>query len=352
MKKSIIMISFFLIMLGLFFYVISISTVNADSGFDSSYDSGGGWDSGSDWSSSDWDSGSDWDSNGSSNTSDMDLGATLLIILLIIIFVLLCYFFKFIVNKFKDSTIGIKISNAFIDCNIIIKLLIITIILLIIGFVFGFEFIIFLIVCIVIGFISSSGITISLVPKKGLNKKRIKKLSNNDIVNLLGKNFDIKEFKNQVFNIYKDLQIAWMNFDDAKIKELVNDEMYNMYINQLETLKIKNQKNIMEDIKKIECEITDYYKSNNKEIFKIYLKVKCYDYIIDTETNKVMRGKKYRKLTLGYILTFENNIDTIEHCPQCAADIKNTTECPYCKTKIVNNTSELKMIKKEIISQK
>lgn len=50
------------------------------------------------------------------------------------------------------------------------------------------------------------------------------------------------------YHIYRQLQVAWMNFDYDKIKELVSDEMYNMYVNQLETLKVKNQKNMMEEI--------------------------------------------------------------------------------------------------------
>ena len=41
-------------------YKTNIGVVKADSGFDSSYDSGG-WDSGgSDWGGSSWSSGSDW----------------------------------------------------------------------------------------------------------------------------------------------------------------------------------------------------------------------------------------------------------------------------------------------------
>ena len=143
-----------------------------------------------------------------------------------------------------------------------------------------------------------------------------------------------------------------MNFYYNKIKELVSDEMYNMYTNQLETLKVKNQQNIMSDIEFIEGYITDYKKVNNKEIFKIYLSVSCYDYIINTKNNMTVRGNKNIKLTLSYVLTFERNIEIVNYCPQCGADVKNLTECSYCKSKIVNNNNNLKMTKKEIKSQK
>ena len=197
----------------------------------------------------------------------------------------------------------------------------------------------------------ASNVRISFIRKKS-TQKRITILTNDDIVNLSGKEFNIEKFKKQVFNIYKELQIAWMNFDYGKIKELVSDEMYNMYTNQLETLKIKNQQNIMSDIELINCEITEYCKLNNKEIFKVYMSVNCYDYIINIKNNKVLRGKKHKKLTLGYILTFERNIEIVNHCPQCGSDVKNLTECKYCKSKIVNNNDKLKMTKKQIVSQK
>lgn len=57
-------------------------------------------------------------------------------------------------------------------------------------------------------------------------------------------------------------------------------------------------------------------------------------------------------LTLSYILTFEKNINVIKYCTRCGAEVNDLTECLYCKSKIVNNTSDMKLIKKEIISQK
>ena len=41
--------------------------------------------------------------------------------------------------------------------------------------------------------------------------------------------FDKVKFNTEAFNLYKELQTAWMNFDYDTIRELVSDEMYNMY---------------------------------------------------------------------------------------------------------------------------
>ena len=54
---------------------------------------------------------------------------------------------------------------------------------------------------------------------------------------------------NKAFEVYENLQYAWSNFDYEEMRKLVSDELYNQYKLQLDTLKIKNQRNVMEDIK-------------------------------------------------------------------------------------------------------
>lgn len=360
MKRKILIIVLCLILVGIFATTYHMQLVGADSGFDSSYDSGGGsWSSGSDWGGSSWDS--DYDSTGSGDWNIQDLWIMFLLFIIVVVVVLLKYLFEFIINKFLDSHIGINISNTITDITIETKILLILvglfILTAIVGLLIGFKTIIYSLLNIfgalglIVFVIWASNVHISFIRKKS-TQKRITILTNDDIVNLSGKEFNIEKFKKQVFNIYKELQIAWMNFDYGKIKELISDEMYNMYTNQLETLKIKNQQNIMSDIELINCEITEYCKLNNKEIFKVYMSVNCHDYIINIKNNKVLRGKKHKKITLGYILTFERNIEIVNHCPQCGSDVKNLTECKYCKSKIVNNNDKLKMTKKQIVSQK
>ena len=320
MKKSFLLIVLSIVFIGIFLNVVNISPVGADSGFDSSYDSGG----------SDWDSGSSWDSD-SGGGGDSDPA-------MILMFPYIIWGIAGLIinsNNFDNKKKSKLKSVLFLIFYILSMLGIIYLEWILIEdkieaiSVFVFENI--FISPIVLGALSSN--------KNKPKQKIIEGIDNEKIVN-------------DSFENYKELQISWMNFDYDKIKELVSDEMYNMYMNQLETLKIKNQQNIMNDIEFIEGYITDYKKVNNRETFKIYLSVSCYDYIINTKNNMTVRGNKNRKLTLTYILTFERNVETTKYCPQCGADVENLTECKYCKSKIVNNNDKLKMTKKQIVSQK
>lgn len=72
------------------------------------------------------------------------------------------------------------------------------------------------------------------------------------------------------------------------------------------------------------------------------MSVKCFDYMMDTKTDKKIKGFSSRKVNLSYVLIFERNIENIKKCPECGADIDNEVECSFCKSKIVNNNSKLK----------
>ena len=75
------------------------------------------------------------------------------------------------------------------------------------------------------------------------NKKEEKKKK---IDSIIGPNY--LKYKQELFKIYKNVQRAWMNFDEEELRKYVTDEMFNMYSSQLETLKVKNQQNIMENM--------------------------------------------------------------------------------------------------------
>lgn len=56
----------------------------------------------------------------------------------------------------------------------------------------------------------------------------------------------------EAYQIYYDIQMAWMDFDYDVLKTLVTDELFHMYKNQLETLKMKNQQNIMSNFELVQ----------------------------------------------------------------------------------------------------
>ena len=138
-------------------------------------------------------------------------------------------------------------------------------------------------------------------------KIRLKK--NMKIVLEEDKKFNEEAINKKVFNIYKNIQEAWMNFELKKVKDNLSETIYNEYQKQLDDLKKDNRKNIMENIE---------YKSNKIKAISINdvieeitceLKVTCNDYIIN-DKEEVVKGKKDKTREYTYELVFERNYKT------------------------------------------
>ena len=177
-----------------------------------------------------------------------------------------------------------------------------------------------------------------------------------DYIHSVDPALDIAEFKREVFRIYKDVQIAWMNFDYEALRNLVTDEMYNMYKSQLETLKLKGQKNVMSDFSLIDVKITNITKENGLININAYLNIRMKDYVINESTKEVVRGTDKRFMNIAYNITFikKEEAKTIENCPNCGAhiDVVSSTKCPYCDTTIVVDSNKYVMSKKTSLSQR
>ena len=169
-------------------------------------------------------------------------------------------------------------------------------------------------------------------------------------------NFDIKEFNHEAYKIFYDVQIAWMNFDYDKLRELLTDELYNSYIMQLENLKLKNSQNVMNGFELVEMKLISLKEQNEYYIAKIVLEVKFCDCVKSTVNNRVLRGNAIVKVDNTYILTFVKSKEDQkeEICPCCGAPVEGNVSgvCEYCKSKLVNKTHDWVMSKKEKIDQK
>lgn len=282
-KVTIYLILFLTLVVGA--NTIKITKVDTDSGFDSSYDSGG-----SSWggSSDSWDSSSSWDSSDSSSGSGKPASLTSLMIVVV---------------------------------------------LFIVVFVIENE-----------------------ISKRKTEKKQIIKSKDMDLdlISKIDPNLNLYEFKNEAFNIYKDVQEAWMNLDDGKIRTLTTDELYNMYSMQLDTLRVKNEKNIMKEINLVTASLTNLKIENNIETATVIMTVNCYDYIVDSQ-NKVVRGNDKNKIEITYELTYIKSVgEKVNKCPNCGAEINddNSTTCEYCRAIITRNTSKWVLSKKQSLNQR
>lgn len=164
-----------------------------------------------------------------------------------------------------------------------------------------------------------------------------------------------KQLEIEAFNIYKQIQYAWMNFDEETIRKFTTDEMYNMYLMQMDTLKVKNQKNLMYDIKYLGSKIKSNKVINGQETIVIKMQVSCYDFIIDTKTNNVVRGSSIKLNNYTYELTFVKTVDNKKEdiCPRCGAPVNgnNSGVCEYCNSTLISNNYTLVLSKKEMKKQ-
>ena len=304
----------------IFFFIISIGNFNlskvaTDSGFDTSYDSGGSS------SSSSWDS----DSLGG---GDGDLFG---------------WFENIFVGVFL---ILLPISGIFHEKEIKNKLLwLLAAIVIVVLTVLRILLLIILIPMFAVLFVSLLSLFKGSILKKG---KKIKHKHTNYLPKSQA-NLDILE---RGYKVFVDVQNAWMNFDYDNLRKTTTDELYNTYYNQLQTLSIKGQKNIMSDFELVNYELVSLNKKEQLVIIEMLLDVKFYDYIVDS-SDKVIRGKKRKKVHMLYELNFVYDENAIEACPNCNAEIaKEDTVCRYCKTTIPSIRGKMKLSTKKVISQK
>ena len=169
-------------------------------------------------------------------------------------------------------------------------------------------------------------------------------------------NMNINDLKYELYGKFIDIQNAWMEFDYDKLRELCTDELYNSYKAQLKTLKAKNGKNIMSAFFLQESTITDVKEQNGQIIVETYMRILFYDYVIDTTTNEVVRGRDDVMVKNNYLMTFVKNKDDVDtsKCPNCGAtlDKKHSATCSYCKTDVVFPSNEFILSKKTNINNK
>lgn len=164
--------------------------------------------------------------------------------------------------------------------------------------------------------------------------------------------FDEEAFKNDRYNDFVKLQEAWMNFDYDTIRTLVTDELYNQYNLQLETLKVKNQVNVMKDFTYYDMGIKNASLYDDELTVTTEMKVSFIDYI--SRNNRSVRGSSKKKIfmhyQLKYVCKINNNVDT---CPHCGAKINNSASqvCNYCKGTISGISSDWVLSKKQALHQ-
>ena len=205
-------------------------------------------------------------------------------------------------------------------------------------------FIVIVVVVVIIVIIQSSG--------KGKNKGNYyyMKLMTQDEIDKIDPSIKIDETMDYVFDLFVKEQMAWMNFDYDGLRELLSDELFNVYKMQLETMEAGMEKNIMADIVKVDGGIISIRKTDLTEELQVKLHVRMKDYIINTATNKPKHGSPDKIMDNNYIITLERSRrEEITNCPNCGAEIKDAASqvCPFCDSVLVKGSKDFVIVKQE-----
>lgn len=277
--------------------IFNKNVVFADSGFDFDYDSGSDWGGSSDWESSSYWDDDDYYYRGGRSYSNVSSGS-----------------------------IG--------------------------TFIFFFTIII-IITIVVLSSKKESGPTIrQSVPIARVNDEPIV-----DKVKIHIPDFNKFEFLQEGYQIYIDVQNAWMNFKLEDVKDKITDEMFNMYQSQLDTLEVKGEQNIMRDFKLVNSYLKDVVRQNENITITASYTVDFFDYIVEKSTGKVLRGSAAVKMRVTYDMKFRRTLDekqAIDHCPNCGAKFENINGsgvCEYCGSKIVSENKKWILTDKKTTNQ-
>lgn len=349
-NRNKLMLSIILIgMLGIF--MLNFIGVRADSGFDVDYDRGG----------SDYSGG--WSSNSGIASSSEDAEESFESLLFIISLSNVVYLSSIISDRKREIIDDKKEKDNKIIKKKLISLLI-AIALSTIHFIFTkYPSIPITLSLIYLIFFFGDTLAASLgiykfigsIEKK--NKKKILralKEKNKKDTDVKIPGFDRLKFIEDSYDNFVTIQESWMNFDYDNIEKLVTNELYNSYITQLKTLKIKNQKNIMSNFELVSNRIVYFDESEREYTIKTEMQVKFYDYIVDKDNN-IIRGNDDRRVIMTYELTYVKSKDNKENiCPNCKSPLGNnyTNVCKYCGSTIINDYHDFVLSKKEAIGQR
>lgn len=145
--------------------------------------------------------------------------------------------------------------------------------------------------------------------------------------------------------VFMTLQDAWTKRDWKIIRPFENETLFNKHSRQLEEYIRNNTINVIERICINKSMLSAYNTDSQYEYLTVYLETRMNDYIIDANTNQVVKGDKDREFFTNYNLKFMRSLGvkttvnsgkSTTNCPNCGAPTQITSagECEYCNSVI------------------
>ena len=146
-------------------------------------------------------------------------------------------------------------------------------------------------------------------------KKEVKnEKEHNDPVLINQENIESKEIIQKLaFDKLVEIKNAKMNYDLDKIKSITNDQLFDLYSRQINTLKENKQKNIVQKIEYIKSYITNINTNSNIQTINLRITIKCFDYTVDKHNN-VIKGYYNKKMLQTYEIEIKRDINLEDNC--------------------------------------
>ena len=191
---------------------------------------------------------------------------------------------------------------------------------------------------------------------KNLSKPIVKKknMITDEDIKKIDPELDTEAIVSKTFDLYKKLQNAWSTFDEATMRTLLSDELYNTYRMQLSTLKVSGQRNVMENIIKRNGYVESLKKEGNILTAGVVLSVTMRDYIINKYGATVRGNRDTTEVT--YYITIDkvsDNVKRVTNCPNCGGALGDeaSQRCKFCGSNLVLASKDFIISKKENIGQ-
>ncbi|MDF2820904.1 MAG: Tim44-like domain [Clostridiales bacterium] len=155
-------------------------------------------------------------------------------------------------------------------------------------------------------------------------------------------NFDTTKFLGFAEEAYLNIQDAWTNNDWEKIRTIEHEDLYKKHERQLNEYKKNGTRNVLERISVNQTYLYKYVIDNQYEHVSVLIDATMNDYIININTNQIIRGDYNTRWRGRYILTFTRSKGSLTgvvkdefettSCPNCGAPIEITSagKCMYC----------------------
>ena len=175
--------------------------------------------------------------------------------------------------------------------------------------------------------------------------------SSEKVVDMIRKNdpnFSEEEFLAWTKDLFVKLQTAWTERDFESIRTFETKDLFEQHSRQLNEYIRNNKINVVERVSVSYAGILNYENDGSKEVITIKLNAKMKDYIIDSNTSKLLEGDKDRYWNMSYRLKFVrtagkktelNSNASTTSCPSCGAptNVTSSGRCEYCGNVIVTD---------------